>query len=168
MPTADACPGDPDSLLRGIVNVKKRTLAVWGVASLVIMVAMVFVAYSLMQDILEWMSMRRQYAIRMKGRNNVFDASDDNYEPQTGTTYTAPSGRAIMHRLRAMPCVGRDVLDPAKDKYEEDPKDDDYVTCSATGDIATDRPASVSADKAKGGRAKGGKAKGDDASCVAA
>lgn len=118
------CPKNPDVMLRDIVQIKKRTLTAWGLASLVIVVALLFIVYTMVQDIMDWYTKNRARTIRLKGRNNVFDSSDDNYEPYPGGGYVAPSGRTIRHRLKAMPNTSKDVLDRTKDNYNE-PEDDD-------------------------------------------
>lgn len=123
------CPKNPDVMLRDIVQIKKRTLTAWGLASLVIVVALIFITYTMVQEIMNWYSNNRAKTIRLKGRNNVLDSSDDDYDRYPGGGYVAPSGRTIMHRLKSMPSTSKEVLDHRKDNYEqpeeEDGDDDD-------------------------------------------
>lgn len=113
-----SCPANPDTVLREIVSTSKRALAVWGVVSFLIVVAIVFIGYSLVQEVVHWHTLDRARTIRLKGRNNVNDANDDDYAPHPVAGYTVPSGRSIRARL-AKPefASGRDLLDRAKDDY---------------------------------------------------
>jgi len=121
---ADSCPTNPDTILRQIVSTSKKTLAVWGVASLIIVVAVLFVAYSLIQEVLHWHASNRARTIRLRGRNNVNDAADDDYAPHPVKQYTAPSGRTIRHRLAKQ--QAKETLDRSKDNYEaEDTADEE-------------------------------------------
>lgn len=137
-----SCPTDPDTVLREIVSASKRSLAVWGIASFLIVVAILFVVYSLVQEVMHWSTMNRARTIRLNGKNNVYDAADDDYAPNPAKEYKAPSGRAIKFRLKrlydkktaqpepALPVVaavpdGREVLDRSKDNYEPEVSGDD-------------------------------------------
>eukprot|EP00873_Tetraselmis_striata_P027008 jgi/Tetstr1/447272/TSEL_034709.t1 len=118
------CPKNPDIMLRDIISIKKRTLAAWGLASLVIVLALLFIVYTMVQVILEWHSNNRARTVRLKGRNNVLDPSDDDYDAYPAGGYVAPSGRSIVHRLKAMSGTSKEVLDRNKDNYDQ-PKEDD-------------------------------------------
>ena len=136
-----SCPTNPDQVLREIVAASKRSLAVWGIASFLIVVAILFVVYSLIQEVMHWSTMNRARKIRLKGKNNVYDAADDDYAPNPGKEYKAPSARAIKFRLKRLydkkpaepdpdPVVaaapdGRDLLDRSKDNYEPEVSDDE-------------------------------------------
>ena len=121
---ADSCPANPDTILRQIVTTSKRTLAVWGIASLVILIAVIFVAYSLVQEIMHWHTTNRARKIRLRGRNNPDEAADDDYAPRPAKQYTAPSGRTIRYQLAKN--QKKETLDRSKDNYEpEETKDED-------------------------------------------
>ena len=137
----DSCPKNPDTVVREIISASKRSLAVWGIASSLIVVAIIYVLYSLVQEIMHWSTMNRARTIRLKGRNNVNDSADDDYAPNPAKQYKAPSGRAIKFRLKRLydkkpvepdpqPVVpktpeGREVLVRSKDNYDPEVTDED-------------------------------------------
>lgn len=126
------CPLTADEMFADIMMYKKRTLAVWGLTSLVVLTGIIFVVYAMVQTIMVWDSDNRAYKIKVSGRNNVLDPADDNYDPYPTTGYVAPSGRNIMHRLKTLKnrqsqIVTNAVLDSTKDGYEKPvAPDDDY------------------------------------------
>ena len=75
----DKCPTNPDILLREITMVRKRTLAIWGIISIIIVIGILFVAYTMVQDISDWYAENRVHSVKLKGRNNVFDSKDDKF-----------------------------------------------------------------------------------------
>ena len=63
--------------------------------------------------------MRTKRKLVLKGRNNVFDASDDNYADRSDSkAYTAPSGRTIKYNLQRSAVVDKTILDSRTDNYK--------------------------------------------------
>lgn len=120
------CPVNPDMIVKEIMSAGKSSLAVWGIASLIVLIAVVYIAYSMVQEIMHWHTTNRARMIRLKGRNNAYESADDDYAPHPVKQYTAPSGRTIKARLAKKDYAdGRDLLVYSKDEYEEEKKDKD-------------------------------------------
>ena len=115
------CPADPTIMVAQIKAMKYRNLGIWFVVASIACTGILFVCYKIIGIISDWNAMRTKRKIVLKGRNNVFDASDDNYTDRSSSkSYTAPSGRTIKYNLQRSTVIDKTILDSRTDNYKSE------------------------------------------------
>ena len=107
-----------------IVNGQKQIVYVWAGTTLILSSLIIYILYSLITEISSWYRANRENKIKLKGRDNVNDAADDNYDPIPGEHYTVPSGRTVKYNAKKKAAT-KDVLTSTNDKYIDEPQEED-------------------------------------------